>query len=71
MSNWGWRKEIPIEPPPGIALVDQLCMAEDVAKAKSRREAAMKFIADNPDHPLVKAYKADLAKIEKEHGKEK
>ena len=66
--NRGWYDPRPLGPPPGIELVDRLCMAEDAEKAKSRRERAMKFVADNPDHPLVREYKAKLAELEKEHG---
>jgi len=55
-------------PPPGIALIDQLADHFEPTERERQRRAAMKFIAENPDHPLVKAYKADLAKIEKEHG---
>ena len=58
-------------PPPGIALIDKLANHFEPTERERQRRAAMKFIAENPDHELVKTYKADLAKIEKEHGKEK
>ena len=58
-------------PPPGIALIDRIVNALEPTELEKRRRAALKFIADNPDHPLVKAYKADLARAEEEHGKGK
>jgi hypothetical protein len=55
-------------PPPGIALIDRIVNALEPTELERRRRAAMKFIADNPDHPLVKAYKADLAKVKEKDG---
>jgi hypothetical protein len=59
MSGWGWRKEIPIGPPDGVALVDAIANAlEPTELVRRRRE----FIAANPDDPLVKAYLEEKAK---------
>jgi hypothetical protein len=71
MSNWGWRREIPIAPPEGIGIIDKLVDHFEPTERERQRRAALKFIADNPNHPAVLAYKAELAKLEKEHGKEK
>jgi len=59
MSGWGGRKEIPIGPPDGVALVDAIANAlEPTELVRRRRE----FIAANPDDPLVKAYLEEKAK---------
>ena len=70
MSRWGWRKEQPIGPPPGIGLIDKLVDHFEPTAQELKRRAALKFIADNPNHPAVLAYKAELAQLEKEHGKD-
>jgi hypothetical protein len=62
--SWGWR-EIPIGPPPGIALIDKLVDHFEPTPQELKRRAALKFIADNPNHPAVLAYKAALAAEEK------
>jgi hypothetical protein len=35
-SNTGWAREIPIGPPPGIRMVDALCIADDVRQRIKR-----------------------------------
>jgi hypothetical protein len=55
-------------PPPGIALIDRLVNHFEPTELERKRRAARKFIADNPNHPDVLAYKAELAQLEKEHG---
>ena len=71
MSRWGWRREIPITPPEGIGIIDKLVNHFEPTERELKRRAALKFIAENPDHPAVLAYKAELAQLEKEHGKGK
>ena len=39
-SEGGWRKERPIEPPPGVKIIDEMMAAEDVVW---RRELAKKL----------------------------
>jgi len=58
-------------PPPGIALIDQLADHFEPTERERQRRAAMRFIAENPNHPLVVEYQKALAKIEKEHDKTK
>ena len=58
-------------PPPGIAIIDRLVDHYEPTERQRQRRVALKFIADNPNHPAVLAYKAELAKLEKEHGKGK
>ena len=64
-----WR-EVPIAPPEGIGLIDKIVNALEPTELERRRRAALKFIADNPAHPLVKEYKAALVKAEAD-GKKK
>jgi hypothetical protein len=53
-------------PPPGIGLIDSIVNAlEPLNERERQRRAAMKFIAENPDHELVKAYKLKVAELEK------
>jgi hypothetical protein len=56
-------------PPPGLRWVDAIANYFEPTERERQRRAALKFIADNPDHPAVLAYKAELAQLEKEHGK--
>jgi len=65
-----WR-DVPIGPPPGIGIIDKLVDHFEPTPKELQRRAALKFIADNPNHPAVLAYKAELAQLEKEHGKGK
>ena len=59
----GWIKEVPIGPPEGIGLIDQIVNAlEPTELVRRRRE----FIAANPDDPLVKAYLEEKAKANRE-----
>jgi hypothetical protein len=58
-------------PPPGIGLIDNIVNALEPTAQELKRRAALKFVADNPNHPAVLAYKAELAQLEKEHGKGK
>jgi hypothetical protein len=50
--GWGWRKEQPIGPPPGIGLIDKLVDHFEPTELERRRR---EFIAANPDDPVVKA----------------
>jgi hypothetical protein len=59
MSGWGWRKEQPIGPPPGIELIDKLVDHFEPTELEKRRR---EFIKANPDDPVVKAYLAEKAK---------
>jgi len=52
-------------PPPGIALIDKLANHFEPTERERQRRAAMKFIAENPDHPLVVEYRLAKEKIEK------
>jgi hypothetical protein len=52
-------------PPPGIALIDRIVNALEPTAKELQRRAALKFIADHPNHPAVLAYKAELAAEEK------
>jgi len=66
-GNWGWRKEVPITPPPGVSIIDRLVdHYEPLTELERQRRAALKFIADNPDHPLVVEYREALARAEAE-----
>ena len=67
MSRWGWSKEIPIGPPEGIGIIDKLVDHFEPTPQELKRRAALKFIADNPTHPLVVEYHKALAKAKEEH----
>jgi hypothetical protein len=58
-DRWGWRKEIPIAPPPGIGLIDNIVNALEPTELEKRRR---EFIKANPDDPVVKAYLEEKAK---------
>jgi hypothetical protein len=58
-------------PPPGIGIIDKLVDHFEPTARELQRRAAMKFIADNPNHPLVVEYQKALAKAKEEHGKGK
>jgi hypothetical protein len=54
-------------PPPGIGLIDRIVNAlEPITERERQRRAAMKFITDNPSHPLVVEYQKALAKVKAE-----
>jgi hypothetical protein len=53
-------------PPPGIALIDKIVNALEPTERERQRRAALKFIAENPDHPLVVEYQKALAKVKAE-----
>jgi hypothetical protein len=68
----GWYDPAPLGPPPGIALVDAIANALEPTERDRQRRAAMKFIEENPSHPLVVEYQTVLAKVKAEaDGKEK
>jgi hypothetical protein len=41
----GWQKDYPLEPPPGIALIDAMCAQQDRRDRAERIEAALKEAA--------------------------
>jgi hypothetical protein len=72
VNTSGWVNRIPDGPQPGIALIDRLVNEHQPTpqelERRAKRQAQLKFVADNPDHPAVLAYKAELAAEEKNHG---
>jgi len=53
-------------PPPGLRWVDAIANYFEPTERERQRRAAMKFIADNPNHPLVVEYQKALAKVKAE-----